>query len=123
MTSGLELSAGIASEDDGKIIMSVTVGIGDSTSPHNHGVVKEGVSIDVFGRFHAFQEVGELLSVKGVDLGDLIHLVLRPPVVGKAMVAFVEAERREASVAAVVRKQEGGNTGLVGLEGQEQHVK
>lgn len=92
MSARLEFAPGIACQNDRKVIVGMPIGIGDTTSPNNHRVMKEGVAIDILGGLHLFQEIGQLLGIKSIDLGNFIHFVLSPTVMRETVMTFVEAE-------------------------------
>ena len=123
MAAGIEFTTGISSQNDGKIIMGVTIGIRMSASPYNHGVVQQALAIDVFRRLHSLEEVCQLLGIKSVDLNDLIHLSPIITMMGKSVVPFVHPQMSKVAITTVMRQEEGGNPGLVRLEGYEHHIK
>ena len=104
--AGIELSTGISGKDDGQVLVGVTVGIGQATSPDNHGVVQKAFAINVLGRFHLLKEVSELLVVEGINLDDLVDFPLIIAVMGETVVTFVHAHLGEVAVAAIVRQEE-----------------
>lgn len=122
MTTGSERSSGISADDDGKVIMVVAVAIGNSTSVNDHGVVQKGLSIDVLGLAHFLEKVGQLGEVELIDFLNLFEVVFLPLVVGKVVVTFADPNVFEVPVGAVVRHQEGGNTGGVGLKCEDHHI-
>ena len=123
MAAGIKFTTGISSQNDGKIIMGVTIGIRMSTSPYDHGVVQQTLSIDVFRRLHSLKEVCQLLGIESVDLNDLIHLSPIITMMGKSVVPFAHPQMSKVAVTPVVRQEEGRNPGLVRLESYEHHIE
>ena len=122
MAAGLEGAAGISGEDDRQVIVVVAVAIGDAAAVYDHRVVEQALAVHVLGGFQPLEEVGELLHVEEVDLGDLLEVFLLPLVVGDVVVAVGDADLLEAAVAAVVGEHQRGDAGGVGLESQHHHV-
>ena len=122
MAAGLEGAAAVAGEDDRQVVVVVAVAVGDAAAVDDHRVVEQALAVDVLGLLQLVEEVGELLHVEVVDLGDLLEVVLLALVVGDVVVAVRDADLLEAAVAAIVGEHEGGDAGRVGFEGQHHHV-
>src|SRR5690606_26147775 len=62
--TGLECAIAAPSKNDGKVIVVVTVSVGDSAAVDDHGPIEERVTITIRRLLHPSQEVGELLDVE-----------------------------------------------------------
>lgn len=122
VTAGTKGTAGISTYDDGEIAVTVTVAIGNATAVNDHGIVEEGLPIDILGRLHFLHEVSQLLDVKLVDLLNLIQVLLLPLVVGNIMMPFGNPDVFEGAIAAIVREEKGRDAGAIRLKREHHHV-
>jgi len=118
-----ESAPGISGDDDGKIIVVVAVSIGNAATIDDHRVVKQGLAVHVFGGFEFIEEIGELLHVEDINLGDFIQVGRLLLVVGNVVVALGDADLLEASVRSIMCHQEGGDAGGIRFEGEDHHIK
>ena len=122
VAAALQGAAAAAGEDDGEVIMAVTVGIADAAAKNDHAVVQQA-SVAFFDAFEFLEEVGKLFTVKFINFSNFFELFCIVLVMGDAVVAIRDADFGEAAVGAIVGEEEGGNTRGVCLEGEHLQVE
>ena len=66
--SAAETPTRATGEDNGQLVVRMSVTVRDARAVNNHRVVKQAVAVDVFGFLHSVQEVTELLQVPAINL-------------------------------------------------------
>src|ERR1039457_2610531 len=74
LTAGGKLTVPAAQYDRRQIAVAVDVPVAQTAAVDDHGVIEQR-SIAILNRLEPVDEVGELLHVMDVDLGDLLHQV------------------------------------------------
>lgn len=114
-------SAAFSGYEKGEIVVVVTVTITDSAAVEEHGVVEEG-AVSVVDFAHAIEDVGELLGVVDIDFFLFEEFIGGFPVVADVVVSVGDIDFLIRAVAAFVGEHECGDSGEVGLEGEDHHI-
>lgn len=120
LTDG-DFSAAFSGDEEGEIVVVVTVTITDSAAVEEHRVVEKG-AVSVVDFAHAVEDVGELLGVIDVDFFLFQEFIGGFAVVADVVVSVGDIDFLVGAVAAFVCEHEGGDSGEVGLEGEDHHV-
>ena len=121
MTAGVQRAAAFAEQQDRQLVVVVAVAIPDAGAVEEHHVVEQG-AVAFFDCLQFGDEVGQVLGVELVDLGDLFELGFVAAVVRAVMMAFGHADELVAAVRAFVGEDERAEAGEVSLEGEDLQV-
>ena len=97
MSSSLEAEFAATCENDGQVIVVVTVTVSDAATINNHRLIEQGAVTD-FHRIHRLEEIRQLIGVKSVDLSDALQFFFITTVVGETVVPVTNADVTETSV-------------------------
>ena len=55
--------------------MGMAVAIGVAAAVNNHGIVQQGVAVQVLYELHFFQEFRKLLNIEQINIGDFFDFL------------------------------------------------
>ena len=109
-----------ASEHDRKVGVPMAVAIGHAATVEAHRAVEER-TVRVLNIGESIEKVTELLNIKGVAGGEVLHHSRIAVVMGQS-VAGADAELWDGRAAIFDTRGEGGDAGLVSLEREDDDV-
>ena len=119
--AALEFSRPAADQSQRQIGVRVPIAVGDAAAVEDHRVIEQR-AVAVRSRFHALDQISELIHVMRVDLdglGDLDRIVL---VMRAVVMAVGNADLAIAAIAALAGQHERNHARQIGLVGDHHQV-
>src|SRR5215831_11640135 len=81
------------------------------------------MTVTILRLLELLEEPGQLCYVPAIDHLDLVDHLLVAEVMGQIMVALGNSNLREGPITTFAGKQQSGNAGGIGLEGNHKHIE